>query len=70
MDEEKKKLLDTFQKLDPLNRAEVIVRASLILTIQESTKRQMLERLFSSPEYADYRPTPMGAVLAGEAVNA
>jgi len=39
MDEDKKRLIDTYSKLDPVNQAEVIARASLIYTVQENTKK-------------------------------
>ena len=65
------KFLNTFKKLEPTHQAEVIAHANLILHIQESTKKRLLERIFNSPEYADYRPAPMGAAeLAVEAANA
>jgi hypothetical protein len=60
MDDEKNKFLDTFTKLEPIHQAEVLAHANLILHIQESTKKRMIERLFNSPEYADCRPAPMG----------
>ena len=70
MENNRKRLMDTFEKLDPMNRAEVMARANLILTIQESTKRRMLERLLG-PEYAERGFAPVGSVgdaLAKEAV--
>ena len=67
MEEDRKRLLDTFEKLDPINRAEVMSRANLILTVQENTKRRILERL-TSPEYADRNTAPMGVLK--EAANA
>ena len=63
-----KEFFETYRKLDPINRAEVIARANLILHIQESTKKRMIERL-TSPEYAERNPAPMGS-LEREAVNA
>jgi len=68
MEDERKKLIETFEKLDPINRAEVLSRANLILNIQESTKKRMIELLTnSSPEYSDRRAAPMGTLK--EAVN-
>jgi hypothetical protein len=62
MEDERKKLIETFEKLDPINRAEVLSRANLILNIQESTKKRMIELLINSgPVYADRNPAPMGA---------
>ena len=69
MEDERKRLIDTFEKLDPLNRAKVLSRADLILNIQESTKKRMIELLAgSSPEYSDRRAAPVGTLR--EAVNA
>jgi hypothetical protein len=69
MEEERKRLLETYEKLDPLNRAKVLARADLIYGIQESTKRRMIELLVNhSPQYRDRHDAPMGALK--EAVNA
>ena len=66
MEDERKRLIETFEKLDPLNRAKVLSRADLILNVQESTKRRMIELLTNSgPVYADRRAAPVGAALQG-----
>jgi len=57
-----RKFFDVFAKLEPSHQAEVIAHADLILHIQESTKRRMIELLTNSgPVYADRNPAPMGA---------
>ena len=69
IDVEEKRLRETFSKLDPINRYEVLSRAELCLKIQEATKKRMIELLTgSSPEYTNPHPAPMGAVQ--EAANA
>ncbi|WP_461255786.1 hypothetical protein [Treponema sp. R80B11-R83G3] len=68
MNIEEKKFFDVFEKLEPSHQAEVVAHANLILHIQESTKKRMIEFLTNSgPQYADRNPAPMGALK--EAVN-
>jgi len=68
MEDERKRLIDTFEKLDPLNRAKVLSRADLILNIQESTKKRILELINDNTQYADRRTAPVGAPMAKEAI--
>jgi hypothetical protein len=65
MENERKKLLEVFEKLDPINRAKVLSRADLILNIQESTKKRMLDILInSSPACIENEPEYREAVNA------
>ena len=54
-------LLDTFGKLDPENKADILAYARLAYITQEKTKKKVLEMINAGPEYADRRPVPMGS---------
>jgi hypothetical protein len=70
MEDDKKKLLETYRKLDPENRANVLSHALFAYTAQENTKKRLLRLLNGGdPLYADRNPAPMGAALAAEALN-
>lgn len=62
MDEEKKRLLETFQKLDPENKELVLSNVQTYYLAQENTKRRILNAINgNNPQYADHNHTPIGA---------
>jgi hypothetical protein len=63
MDADRIELLDTFGKLDPENRTDILAYARVAYAAQERTKKKVLEIITRSPVYADRNPAPMGAAL-------
>jgi hypothetical protein len=65
MEDDKKKLLETYRKLDPENRVNVLSHALFAYTAQENTKKRLLRLLNGNdPLYADRNPAPMGLEAA------
>jgi hypothetical protein len=75
MDEERKELLETFRRLDPANRADLLAHVRVAYAAQENTKRQyglmgpdtpLFNGLAAhSPVYASREPVPMGDAVNG-----
>ena len=59
MEADKIELLDTFNKLDPESKADILAYARIAFSAQESAKKRVLELIKSSPEYTDRRVAPM-----------
>jgi len=63
MEADKIELLDTFNKLDPESKADILAYARIAFSAQESAKRRVLEMITSQPEYSDRRSAPMAAAV-------
>jgi hypothetical protein len=61
MEADRIELLDTFGKLDPENRADILAYARIAYTAQEKAKKKILEMIAAGPEYTDRRGAPMGS---------
>ena len=62
MEIDRVELLETFGKLDPENKADILAYARLAYVTQERTKKKVLEMITSGgPEYTDRRAAPMGS---------
>jgi len=64
MEADKIELLNTFNKLDPESKADILAYARIAFTAQESAKRRVLELITTSPEYKDRRAVPMTTAAA------
>ena len=70
MENEREKLADIFEKLDPESRADVMAHIRVAYAAQENTKRRLGRPGPSDPTYGMSGPGPMGAAaLAREALN-
>jgi hypothetical protein len=65
--EQENELLDLFRKMDVETKDLFLSHGRIALVAGESVKRSIINSL--SPQYADRRAAPVGAVLAREAAN-
>ena len=68
MENEKTELLDIYKKLDAGNRAEVLSRARLVLTIQENTEKRYQKALKALAAGDLPYTLPSSGPVMGEAV--
>jgi hypothetical protein len=66
MDKERKELLETFRRLDPINRVDLLAHIRVAYAAQENTKRQYG---IMGPDMPLFNGTVPAAAQAGEALH-